>query len=65
MRQSTPRRPPEKRAPSAPGAQHLEAGQLDLGLAVSVYCAESGTLLLPEGVAEMPPAGSGANVTEH
>jgi hypothetical protein len=73
MRQNTQRRVPEKRAPNASGAAGpLRAGvdaQLDLGLAVSVYCAVSGHPLLPEDAAEgasaLPPDEPGASFTEH
>jgi hypothetical protein len=48
MRQNTPRRPPEKRAAStAGGTGNLSVGagdHLDLGITVSVYCAETARL---------------------
>jgi hypothetical protein len=48
MRQNTPRRPPEKRGASATGAVGhplLDGGDhLDLGITVTVYCAEAARL---------------------
>lgn len=44
MRQNTPRRPPGKAADTATGAGKLRVGagdHLDLGITVSVYCAET------------------------
>ncbi len=64
MRQTSKRCPAEKRVPRPVDAASHAYGELDLGLAVSIYCAESGSPLLPEGAAGPPPE-SGANVTEH
>jgi hypothetical protein len=73
MRQSTLRRPPEKRtasATSAAGHLLLDAGDhLDLGMTVTVYCAETARLHAAHVEAEETPgpalAETGTCFTEH
>jgi hypothetical protein len=71
MRQNTPRRLPGKPAANPAGAgEHPDLGHLDLGMTVTVYCAESARRQLAataaaEGTSGFAPADTGTGFTEH
>jgi hypothetical protein len=68
MRQNTPRRPPGKPDATVAGtSDYLDLGPLDLGMTVTVYCAESARRQLAANavIEGFAPTDTGTCFTEH